>query len=61
MPITQSEFQFTYDDKGSPAENFNVWFVLNAQERSAWGDTMYSREEALEVFNNLFEKKVDNI
>jgi hypothetical protein len=33
----------------------------NSEERSNWGDKPYSREEALEVFTNLFKKKVDNI
>ena len=61
MSIIQSEFQFTYDDKSSITDNFNVWVVLNAQERNAWGDVQYSREEAFEVFNNLFAKKVDNV
>ena len=61
MPIVQSNHTFNYDDTVSFNTNFSIWFMENSEERSAWGDKPYSREEGLEVFTNLFEKKVDNI
>ena len=61
MPIVQSNHTFNYDDTVSFNTNFSIWFLDNGEERMAWGDAPYSREEGLEVFTNLFEKKVDNI
>ena len=61
MPIVHSNHKFKYDDTDSFETNFNVWYMENSEERSAWGDKPYSREEGLEVFTNLFKKKVDNI
>lgn len=61
MPIIHSNHKFIYDDTVSFDTNFSVWYMENSEERSNWGDKPYSREEALEVFTNLFKKKVDNI
>ena len=61
MPIASPTHIFKYNDSVSVESNFSEWYMLNSDERVAWGDKPYSREEALEVFFNLFEKKVDNI
>ena len=61
MPIANPTHIFKYNDSVSVESNFSEWYMLNSDERVAWGDRPYSREEALEVFFNLFEKKVDNI
>ena len=61
MPIANPTHIFKYNDSVSVESNFSEWYMLNSDERVAWGDKPYSREEALEVFFNLFEKKVDNL
>lgn len=61
MPIAEPTHLFNYNDSISFNGNFAEWYMLNSEERITWGEKPYTREEALDVFTNLFEKKVDNI
>lgn len=55
MPIITDTNNFVYDKEISPEENFTKWRIANHEERSAWGDKLYTFEESREVFNSLFK------
>ena len=60
MSIFQSDqFTFVWEDKKSVRQNFTEWYTLNCEERSAFGEKIMTREEALQVFENLYKTKVD--
>ena len=44
--------EFKYDDELSFDSNFDRWFVLNSEERSAYNLKPYEREEAKNIFAN---------
>ncbi len=50
-------YKFTYDNDASFESNFSVWSQLNTEERIAFNEEPYSREEQLELFTKLFSKK----
>ena len=50
-------YKFTYDNNASFESNFSVWSQLNTEERIAFNEEPYSREEQLELFTKLFSKK----
>lgn len=57
MVITTSIFSFTYDELECFDTNFSIWSQLNHEERSAEGDTPYTREEQQEIFAKMFHNK----
>lgn len=60
MSIFQSDqFTFVWEDKKSVTQNFTEWYTLNCEERSAYNEDVMSREEAQQVFENLYKVKVD--
>lgn len=60
MSIFQSgQFTFVWENKKSVIQNFTEWYTLNCEERSAYNEDLMSREEALQVFENLYKVKVD--
>jgi hypothetical protein len=61
MGITQdTPFKFDWDNQKSVYENFTEWYTLNCEERSAYREVILTREEGIEVFENLFNVSVDN-
>ena len=50
-------YKFIYDNDASFESNFSVWSQLNTEERIAFNEEPYSREEQLELFTKLFSKK----
>lgn len=60
MSIFQSDqFTFVWEDKKTVSQNFTEWYTLNCEERSAYNEENMSREEAQQVFENLYKVKVD--
>lgn len=57
MEILPSTFSFTYNNSESFDTNFSIWSQLNHEERSAEGDTPYTREEQQEIFAKMFHNK----
>jgi|TARA_R110001606_G_scaffold384494_1_gene547439 hypothetical protein len=55
MPIITDTDNFVYDNDFGPEENFTKWRIANHEERSAWGDKLYTLEESREIFNSLFK------
>ena len=53
------QFLFKYDDDTTVEINFNNWYVLNCEERTAYNEALISREEAVKIFEEIFNKKVD--
>lgn len=55
--VSAGEYKFTYDSSMSYETNFSVWSQLNTEERIAFNETPYTREEQKELFSKLFENK----
>jgi hypothetical protein len=49
--------QFKYDDELSFESNFDRWFLLNTDERRAYNEEPYERDEAFMVFKNYVKDK----
>jgi hypothetical protein len=49
--------QFKYDEELSFDSNFDRWFLLNTDERRAYNEDPYERDEALMVFKNYVKDK----
>ena len=49
--------EFKYDDNESFTANFDRWFLLNTDERRAYNEDPYGREEAFMVFKNYVKDK----
>ena len=54
---TNMDEEFTYNGNQSFEENFDRWFVLNSEERSAYNLKPYEREEAKNIFANYVRDK----
>jgi hypothetical protein len=50
-------YKFIYNDNESYDSNFSVWSQLNTEERIAFNEEPYSREEQEKVFSKLFSNK----
>ena len=48
------EPNFKYDESMTFDENFAVWYDMNCRELTDWNETVYTREEGLNVFNQMF-------
>ena len=44
--------EFKYSGDESFEQNFERWFLLNTDERRAYNEKPYEREEAIEIFAN---------
>lgn len=53
------QFKFTWNDGLSASSNFTEWYTLNCEERSAYQEQILSREEAVQIFNELYNVSVD--
>ncbi len=49
--------EFKYDDELSFDSNFDRWFLLNTDERRAYNEDPYERDEAFMVFKNIVKDK----
>ena len=55
--VDPGPYKFTYNNDESFETNFNVWSQLNTEERIAFDEKPYTREEQFELFSKLFSKK----
>ena len=55
---TSDNYLFEYDNEVSVATNFNHWYAINCEERSAFGETLHTLEEAKKVFQNIYVVKL---
>jgi len=51
------EYKFNYDSSMSYDSNFSLWSQMNTEERLAYGEQPYSREEQEKLFSKLFSNK----
>ena len=49
---------FKYDSFHSYETNFQIWYDMNCREKRNYNEPSYSPEEAREVFDNIYEKKL---
>ena len=49
--------EFKYNGNESFEQNFDRWFLLNTDERRAYNEDPYERDEALMVFKNYVKDK----
>ena len=60
MGIMMAEqFEFKWIDGVSVESNFNEWYTLNCEERSAYQEELLSREEAIHIFEKMYKVSVD--
>ena len=45
---------FTYDDRDSYDANFTRWYLMNTKEHRDWGQTPYSLDVAVRVFESIY-------
>jgi len=51
---TSDNYVFEYDDTVSASTNFNHWYAINCEERSAYGESLHTLDEAKKVFQNIY-------
>lgn len=51
------EYTFKYDNSLSFESNFSLWAQLNTEEKIAFNEQPYSREEQEKIFSKLFSNK----
>ena len=49
---------FKYDSYHSYETNFRIWYDMSCREKRSFNQPAYSPEEAREVFDNIYEKKL---
>jgi hypothetical protein len=59
MSILEPTFQFTWDTEKTVDQNFTEWYTLNCEERSAFQEATLTRDEAVEIFEKMFNVSVD--
>jgi len=59
MSILEPTFKFNWDDSKSVESNFTEWYVLNCEERSAFQEQILTKEEAIKIFEKMFDVSVD--
>ena len=57
MQTEANMHEFKYDDDASFESNFDRWFLLNTDERRAYNEIPYERDEAFMVFKNYVKDK----
>jgi len=60
MSILEPTFKFTWDNDKTVDANFTEWYTLNCEERSAFQEAILTRDEAIEIFEKMFDVSVDN-
>lgn len=53
------QFEFKWIDGISVESNFHEWYSLNCEERSAYREDILSREEAVHIFEKMYNVSVD--
>lgn len=53
------QYEFIYDHDRTPIENFNDWLSENKDERFWEKDKPYSHEEAVKVFEQYYQVKLN--
>ena len=56
--VESNQFDFTYDNDESAITNFNLWYSINCEERSGYGEKIYTFDQAKSVFENIYMVKV---
>jgi hypothetical protein len=59
MVMVSEQFKFVWNNEISATSNFHEWYTLNCEERSAYGEKILSREEAVQIFNEMHNVSVD--
>lgn len=59
MSILEPTFKFTWDNDKTVNANFTEWYTLNCEERSAFQEANLTRDEAVEIFEKMFNVSVD--
>tara|TARA_Y100000592_G_C5299546_1_gene234813 strand:+ start:347 stop:514 length:168 start_codon:yes stop_codon:yes gene_type:complete len=54
------ELVFEYDESMTFEDNFVVWYDMNCRERSAWNEKVYTKEEGMKVFKEMYAVEVTN-
>lgn len=54
-----TQFQFIWSDDRTVNQNFTEWYVLNCEERNAYQEKVLSRDEAINIFEKMFNVSVD--
>ena len=57
--VTLNTEPFKYDPEMDRDANFREWLFQNSDEREVWGEERLSEAEAIEIFDKLFPKTVD--
>ena len=60
MSILEPTFKFTWDNDKTVDANFTEWYTLNCEERSAFQEKILTKEEAIKIFEKMFDVSVDN-
>lgn len=53
------QFKFTWNEDLSVEANFTEWYILNCEERSVYNEPRLTREEAANIFNEMYDVSVD--
>lgn len=56
--IDAGDYVFKYDHGLSVNQNFENWRMLNAEERSAWGEPQLTRDDAKDLFETQYSVKI---
>jgi len=59
MSILEPTFKFTWDNDKTVDANFTEWYTLNCEERSAFQEKILTKEEAIKIFEKMFNVSVD--
>jgi len=59
MSILEPTFQFTWNTEKTVDQNFTEWYTLNCEERSAFQEKILTKEEAIKIFEKMFDVSVD--
>lgn len=54
-----SQFQFTWSKDNTVNQNFIEWYILNCEERSAYSEPMLEKDQAIKIFENMYDVSVD--
>lgn len=55
---TSDNYVFAYDDTASASTNFNHWYAINCEERSAFGESLHTLDEAKKIFQDIYMVEV---
>ena len=60
MSILEPQFQFKWNKSISVESNFSEWWTLNCEERRAYDEEVLTKQEAVEIFEKMYNVSVDN-